>query len=1034
MTDKVLLCAIAKQENKYIREWVDYHLNLGFDHITIYDNNDTGGERISDALSGDMRVNIVDFRGKKQKSCETQVEAYNHCYKNAKNYTWVLFIDIDEFLWFRDYDNIKVFLAQNWVRKANVIRFHWKCYSDNNQLYYEDRPVMERFTEPCSNVEVNYHTKQMYRTNLGTLRIVNVHYSTNVSYIFYPDGKPAPYTTSTKDSNIHDEIAHIKHYVTKSLEEYVRIKWARRCEGSSKTRLSMDFYFKYNKRTDEKVRYYRQLMNELKNAKAPVSAVKKTSSTSEPYMAMALCPGAKTRPAKPVTESAKIAQISAYNPKDDNVYPFGVSVCISAWKTAEYIEECLDSVAAQTWFKDHDNYEILLGIDGCEETLAKVKDIMQKYKNLKVMMMDKNVGTYVTSNTIMKEAKYEWLLRFDSDDVMHPNMVEELMKYANNETDIVLPRAKNFGTMTNDIGTAHGSMLMLHTMFEKFGGYKSWKCAADTELKTRLQKIVKIKDCTEILFKRRTHKNSLTRKIETSMFSPLRKKYHTQIKVAENEDDAKTEMKIVSFYEVTPFIIDKITHNKPLICKNKTHILIVDYKQLNYTKQIIDDIVEQDTPFDLTIFEQECDDETNEYLNELKSKWALNGCELNIVRNEVNAPLNHIWNWFYENTTNQYLAILNNDIRVCDNFVSDAEKIFEAESECGIIVHPTNRSEFTKQTKLTYETSDKKPLLQGWDFIIRRDLYSPIPQKLWVYGGDNYIFAEVLKCDQKVFYDISSPIIHYRSSTIKNIRDAIEPILMNDRAFVKKLQINKSLSDKIDNKYTKRDFTEYFQLDKTKKICYTAITGDYDTLNDPVVITSGWKYICFTNSKNIKSSVWEIVPLPTELTKLSNVKAQRMLKLCPHRYLPKYYECVWVDGSITIQCDLNFFTKKHCNEDFCIVKHPARNCIYEECDAIVKRKKDTQEHADEIRNKLESEGFPHNFGLAETGLIYRRNTDFAKQICEEWGKQMLSNGTHRDQLTFNYVLWKLGATIKYLPSDTVRNGKLFKLNEHNTKK
>lgn len=220
---------------------------------------------------------------------------------------------------------------------------------------------------------------------------------------------------------------------------------------------------------------------------------------------------------------------------------------------------------------------------------------------------------------------------------------------------------------------------------------------------------------------------------------------------------------------------------------------------------------------------------------------------------------------------------------------------------------------------------------------------------------------------------------------------------------------------------------------ETTRICYTAITGGYDELTDPTVISDGWRYICFTSNPDIKSSVWEVMPMMEELMKSSNVKAQRMIKICPHRYLPNYDECIWVDGNITIQCDLNEFTKQYCNNEFHTVKHYERNCIYDECDAVVRYKKDTQEHADEIRKKLKAEGFPRNFGLAETGLIYRRNTDIVKQICEEWGKQILANGTHRDQLTFNYVLWKLGMKVEYLPSDIVRNGILFKLNEHNPK-
>ena len=31
------------------------------------------------------------------------------------------------------------------------------------------------------------------------------------------------------------------------------------------------------------------------------------------------------------------------------------------------------------------------------------------------------------------------------------------------------------------------------------------------------------------------------------------------------------------------------------------------------------------------------------------------------------------------------------------------------------------------------------------------------------------------------------------------------------------------------------------------KICYTCITGKYDALIEPLVVTPGWKYVCFTD-------------------------------------------------------------------------------------------------------------------------------------------------------------------------------------------
>ena len=47
---KILLCAIARLENLYIREWVEYYKNLGVDNICLYDNNGDGEENFNDVI------------------------------------------------------------------------------------------------------------------------------------------------------------------------------------------------------------------------------------------------------------------------------------------------------------------------------------------------------------------------------------------------------------------------------------------------------------------------------------------------------------------------------------------------------------------------------------------------------------------------------------------------------------------------------------------------------------------------------------------------------------------------------------------------------------------------------------------------------------------------------------------------------------------------------------------------------------------------------------------------------------------------
>ena len=41
---KILLCTIAKNENKYIEEFIQHYRNMKVDNIFIYDNNEIDGE------------------------------------------------------------------------------------------------------------------------------------------------------------------------------------------------------------------------------------------------------------------------------------------------------------------------------------------------------------------------------------------------------------------------------------------------------------------------------------------------------------------------------------------------------------------------------------------------------------------------------------------------------------------------------------------------------------------------------------------------------------------------------------------------------------------------------------------------------------------------------------------------------------------------------------------------------------------------------------------------------------------------------
>jgi hypothetical protein len=158
----------------------------------------------------------------------------------------------------------------------------------------------------------------------------------------------------------------------------------------------------------------------------------------------------------------------------------------------------------------------------------------------------------------------------------------------------------------------------------------------------------------------------------------------------------------------------------------------------------------------------------------------------------------------------------------------------------------------------------------------------------------------------------------------------------------------------------------------------------------------------------MESTVWDIRPLPKETEGLSQVKKQRYVKINPHLLLSDYDVSIWVDGNVTIKSNLNEFLSKFLRSDYSIYvpKHPARDCIYSESKAVVAMKKDTKANVTPQIERYKKEGFPKNYGLLQSNIMLRvHNNEDCIRFMEQWFEE-LKNGSHRDQLSFNYVAWK----------------------------
>jgi len=131
---KVCLCTLAKNENKYIKEFVEHYKKYGVDKIYLYDNNDINGEKLEDAIDEYVKndfVKILNWRGQKQ----ALYKIMNNCYQtNYNNYDYLLFYEIDEYIHLYNYTNIKPFLSMQTFNNCEIIYLNLICHTDNNKL------------------------------------------------------------------------------------------------------------------------------------------------------------------------------------------------------------------------------------------------------------------------------------------------------------------------------------------------------------------------------------------------------------------------------------------------------------------------------------------------------------------------------------------------------------------------------------------------------------------------------------------------------------------------------------------------------------------------------------------------------------------------------------------------------------------------------------------------------------------------------------------------------------------------------------
>lgn len=104
----IAICAIFKNEKKFIKEWLEYHLLIGIDHFFLYENNSS--DEFFEILKPYLKKGVVtvvrwpDLCLKKEADPHWALSTQASAYENAINFLaknrskWLVFLNMDEYL------------------------------------------------------------------------------------------------------------------------------------------------------------------------------------------------------------------------------------------------------------------------------------------------------------------------------------------------------------------------------------------------------------------------------------------------------------------------------------------------------------------------------------------------------------------------------------------------------------------------------------------------------------------------------------------------------------------------------------------------------------------------------------------------------------------------------------------------------------------------------------------------------------------------------------------------------------------------
>lgn len=235
----VALVCIAKNEDHYIDEWLQYNIKLQFSDIYVYQNDwRYSGNKMQ---YNNVHWCIMDGQKKQFDAYNDFIAQYGHLYN------WACFFDCDEFLVMKGYDNVHKYFSQ--YNHLYGIAINWKIFGDSNQHLNKDYSVLSRFKR-CQ-IGLDKHVKPCL--NLSKLKSISSKqlYFDNPHYIKYAYTNKIMKSSNGKCDVVgafnddYNDNVYLCHFFGKTIEEFEQ-KQIRGRAASQNSMLTLQLFQQHN--------------------------------------------------------------------------------------------------------------------------------------------------------------------------------------------------------------------------------------------------------------------------------------------------------------------------------------------------------------------------------------------------------------------------------------------------------------------------------------------------------------------------------------------------------------------------------------------------------------------------------------------------------------------------------------------------------------------------------------------------------------------------------------------------------------------